>query len=939
MIIKSLRFISLLACYVPVVYSQDYSGTTINSQLMLGSGDTIVSSTVADQGRLTLNGNAQSNNITVSSGGAFEVNKDATDDSSTIKHGAIQTVAGLASNTRVEGEQTVSGRTENVTIDGGYQSVYGSGVSEGTSLINGGTQYVTGTVNNTKVDSSTQHIQIGGSAKDTYLSGTGIQNVDGKSEGSRLGNNSSININAGGKASDINGYDNTVINVNSHGIATDIYIREQSTINIDAYGEANNIQTYDNNVVNVKSHGNATDIYLREQSTLNIDADGAVTGGVAYDNSIININNGTVTDLLAYDNGAVNLNSGSISGFNIYDDGKLSINSGSATNGLLYDNASAIVDNGGVINDVSMYDNSALDVKTGGSVSDVDLRGNSILSLNGGSVDGANFYGGTFNANAGEVVGNYSVSDGNMRLGHDADSQQANITVGSHGILQLAKDNANGAYSLNNLHLSNGTVSFYDKPINKNYGWNTLQIGELSGTGQFYMHTDVSALKGDLLNVTGQASGSFNIFVEDTGVSPTTDHSLVLVKTASGNATFALGNQGGVVDLGTWEYTLKEETKGSWALTPDLTSNPNPNPGPNPTPDPNPNPGPNPTPDPNPTPGPNPTPDPNPNPGPGLPPEQKPVVPLQPANIKKRITPSTAAVLNMAAVEPLVFDAELESVRERLDNDTAFSRDGAVWGTYLNARNDASTSAGAGFDQTLNGMTLGFDRTLPLENSAVTTGGFFSYSHSNVGFDRGGKGDVDSYSLGAYAGWQHNNGLYVDGIVKVNRFENDVKGRMTSGGAANGNYSAYGAGAHLESGMRLSSGNLAVTPYAAFTGFTTDSNKYTLSNGMRADVDNTRSLRVEAGLKTDYSVTLDNGVELQPWLKASVRQEYADNNAVKVNNDGHFVNDQSGTRGVYRAGIRAKFTENLSGQLSASYGNGAGVESPWSASAGISWSF
>ncbi len=34
---------------------------------------------------------------------------------------------------------------------------------------------------------------------------------------------------------------------------------------------------------------------------------------------------------------------------------------------------------------------------------------------------------------------------------------------------------------------------------------------------------------------------------------------------------------------------------------------------------------------------------------------------------EKRITPSTAAVLNMAATLPLVFDAELNSIRERLN--------------------------------------------------------------------------------------------------------------------------------------------------------------------------------------------------------------------------------------------------------------------------------
>ncbi|HAW0896860.1 TPA: autotransporter outer membrane beta-barrel domain-containing protein, partial [Escherichia coli] len=79
--------------------------------------------------------------------------------------------------------------------------------------------------------------------------------------------------------------------------------------------------------------------------------------------------------------------------------------------------------------------------------------------------------------------------------------------------------------------------------------------------------------------------------------------------------------------------------------------------------------------------------------------------------------------------------------------------------------------------------------------------------------------------------------------------------------------------------------------------------------------------------------------EPELWLKAAVRQEYADANRVKVNDDGDFVNEVSGTSGVYQAGIRTKLTENVSGNVMVSYGEGAGVESPWTARAGFSWRF
>ncbi|WP_250385660.1 autotransporter outer membrane beta-barrel domain-containing protein, partial [Escherichia coli] len=42
-------------------------------------------------------------------------------------------------------------------------------------------------------------------------------------------------------------------------------------------------------------------------------------------------------------------------------------------------------------------------------------------------------------------------------------------------------------------------------------------------------------------------------------------------------------------------------------------------------------------------------------------------------------------------------------------------------------------------------------------------------------------------------------------------------------------------------------------------------------------------------------------------------KEFVDDNRVKVNNDGNFVNDLSGRRGIYQAGIKASFSSTLSG--------------------------
>lgn len=482
-------------------------------------------------------------------------------------------------------------------------------------------------------------------------------------------------------------------------------------------------------------------------------------------------------------------------------------------------------------------------------------------------------------------LGDVVVSDGASLRTHGAvDTSKADVSIEESFwaiIADINNINQNTHLNLANLVMSDGTVVMMAEPATRSTvtasaeNFTTLTTNTLSGNGNFYMRTDMANHQSDQLNVTGQATGDFKIFVTDTGASPAAGDSLTLVTTGGGDAAFTLGNAGGVVDIGTYEYTLLDNGNHSWSL----------------------------------------------------------------AENRTQITPSTTDVLNMAAAQPLVFDAELDTVRERLGSVKGVNYDTAMWSSAINTRNNVTTDAGAGFEQTLTGLTLGIDSRFSREESSTIRGLFFGYSHSDIGFDRGGKGNIDSYTLGAYAGWEHQNGTYVDGVVKVDRFANTIHGKMSNGATAFGDYNSNGAGAHVESGFRWGEGLWNVRPYLSFTGFTTDGQDYTLSNGMRADVGNTRILRAEAGTAVSYHMDLQNGTTLEPWLKAAVRQEYADSNQVKVNDDGKFNNDVAGTRGVYQAGIRSSFTPTLSGHLSVSYGNGAGVESPWNTQAGVVWTF
>lgn len=222
------------------------------------------------------------------------------------------------------------------------------------------------------------------------------------------------------------------------------------------------------------------------------------------------------------------------------------------------------------------------------------------------------------------LVGKVVVSEGASFRTHGAvDTSKADVSLENSVwtiIADITTTNQNTLLNLANLAMSDANVIMMDEPVTRSSvtasaeNFITLTTNTLSGNGNFYMRTDMANHQSDQLNVTGQATGDFKIFVTDTGASPAAGDSLTLVTTGGGDAAFTLGNAGGVVDIGTYEYTLLDNGNHSWSL----------------------------------------------------------------AENRAQITPSTTDVLNMAAAQPLVFDAELDTVRERLGSVKGVNYDTAM---------------------------------------------------------------------------------------------------------------------------------------------------------------------------------------------------------------------------------------------------------------------
>lgn len=460
-------------------------------------------------------------------------------------------------------------------------------------------------------------------------------------------------------------------------------------------------------------------------------------------------------------------------------------------------------------------------------------------------------------------------SSGELSLNEGANTDALDLTLA--GTLSLHNGSAaTHSYTLMNVTLDGGTVHF--DPTS----FATLNMSTLSGSGSFYMNTDIAAQQGDMINVSGEAGGNFGIRVNDTGASPQEAQSLQIIQTGGGSAQFTLTNPNQQVDIGTWEYQLTPDGQGNWSLTQKTTPTPVP-------------------------------------------------------------TPSTDAVLAMANFTPTIFQAEASALQTRLDATRARPHSGEVWIQALSNRFDVSRTGNAAYRQTLGGLLLGYDASLPLSRGLLTWGISGGYSRSDLDMSNSSDGSVDSYSSALYASFYDRSRFWLDGLLKGNIFNQHINARMSSGGHADGSYTTPGIGGSLMAGYDARFAGTTLSPFIGFTGFISQSDDYRLSNDMRARPGTAKSALAQAGLRLSHAFATRQG-EITPWVKISLEQEFVHNNPVRVNDD-HFNNDIAGTRGRYQAGVSAELTQQTRLYASMTYANGDGMESPWTGNMGFSYRF
>lgn len=449
----------------------------------------------------------------------------------------------------------------------------------------------------------------------------------------------------------------------------------------------------------------------------------------------------------------------------------------------------------------------------------------------------------------------------------------------------------NKSSTLNNLDASNSEITF--APTSE---YKTLTIKDkLTGSGTFNLNTNIAENKSDKIVVKGTAEGSHKIGVTNQGTN-VADGKVTLVETNGGNAAFSLTNPNNRVDLGAYQYFLTKEGN-NWVLANSKNAV-------TPTP---------------------------------------PVAPVTPSKqvvtpSKPEVTPSTPVVTPSNPVVPpavlpsapllsdlanaqvslrqaqlLLVEDNLSGIHQRL-GEVKNGEKGNVWVRNVNSHQKlAALSTGesetSGFKQNVHSLQVGADAAV---TDNLRVGGFVGRSQANVDFSGDyGDGKVRSNSVGLYAAYLADNGIYVDNIVKYSRLH------ANSDLTEKRHYNAYTISSEL--GKRFSLANdWTITPQAqiAWTHISSQGNEDSLS-----------SVYSRIGLRVAKSFALSNGWNLQPY--AEINAITSKNRSSKI----HYTNsalDVASSRGRFESavGLNAGFANHRFG-LEVSRADGKNFDKPY----------
>jgi outer membrane autotransporter protein len=540
---------------------------------------------------------------------------------------------------------------------------------------------------------------------------------------------------------------------------------------------------------------------------------------------------------------------------------------------------------------VTMVSEKNAAIRTNGAGLDLELKnGTQLKGGNGILLDDLSSAGGQ-KQRVSLTADNHVVLQGDIRAASTNDvtlalSNQSQLTGAIHNVDSLNLDQSSSWAMTGNSSLDrfqhNGATVFSHSGNN----FLTLSLGSLSGDGAFSMNTDLAAMQGDLISVANTVSGDHLLYIKNSGREPEkSDSALTVVKSGGGSGQFTLN--GGAVDAGTWQYELQKRDN-DWVLAPKYKN--------------------------------------------GEGDEGAGGGELVP-------TPSTLTALGLFNATPTAWYGELNTLRTRMGDVRMGNDSGGAWVKMMGDKYDVNDRAGVSYTQHQSGISLGVDAIHPVNNGVMMAGLFSGVSRSALDFTGNSHGTLNSFFIGGYGTWLLGSGWFIDAVAKANNFSSSADVQMSDGQRATGGYNVPALGLSVEAGRHIPLGDgWFVEPSLQVSSLWVKGQSYTFSNALEASSGSVTSRQAALNGVVGKTLALRDGIQVQPWLRTAVIQEFSDDNEVRINGN-RFRNDLSGTRGELGAGLSVQINKEFQIYADTRYSHGSKIESPLGGNLGVRWTW
>ncbi len=789
----------------------------------------------------------------------------------------------------------------------GIQNLYNNATANDTKIDGTGIQnlYNNATANETTINNEgLQYLRDGSKANGTIINGAlGWQKVSDTS----IANSTIINgglqeIHNSGIANMTKIYNNGFQNILS-GTAneTEIYSGTQWV-----EGVANLTTIYDDGIQMLTGQGIANDTTitrgLQEVHDLAIANDTTITEGLqnVYDSAITN-------DTKVYANGTQSLHGGTSNNTILYgglqevqqtsiandtvinSQGEQEVkNGGTANNTVINSVGTQWIESGGLANITEINDGGVQFISLQGTAQYSTVNEGGLQSLQGGTANHTLLNGGIQDIQQTSIANNTTINNGGYQEIHSLGT--ANDTIinndGNQAIYSDGTANYSTAYTggsitvMENGAKLTGTTTLDGGALrlhpasNDGSAFITAQVQNLAGNGSIYLNTNLEALTGDKVQISGSTTGSHQIFVNNQGgASVDPNATLTIIETAGGGA-FDLGRQ---TEVGGYLYRLRGEAgnPNNWELY--STNKPT-------------------------------------------------------SSGNASISAFTGSyLLNYAETQTLL--QRMGDLRQGENRTGAWAR---VFGGKFDSKGDHflngfdMTYSGiqVGADKKI---------ALQNGKGSVYVGGMFGYSKGDLDYGAG-SGSIDSKTLGAYGTYVAPTGFFTDLVLKYGWMKNDFKVLDTAGTWVTGNdMNTSGLSASLEVGQRIHFDHQKkegwyLEPQAQLSVGHQGGGSFNASNGLRVNVDSYNSTLGRLGVNVGYEMKSGKN-PINVYAKTSYVHEFDGDVGYRMNG----ISEQTSFGGswwTYGVGVTAQINKNHNVYLDIERASGGKFTQPWSINGG-----